>query len=274
MNKLLDHNEIKPQTSWVLIKPDEELEKYHLNGKETSIYVGRSFQKYVDPEDSLDFDEVESVDTRAQHWPITGTVICAPKRNIFYGHEIKKEKNGIGDFVNPEIIEKIKRMGDASVDFQSPVEVKDGDRVLFDYAVPMRCYEDGLYFHTDIGTLLLVRYDKLEGVFIDDTIKPLNSNIFFEWSLPEKTGSFFNVDKELHETDDIQEGIVTHVGSVIRFSKRGSNLEDCSHQFNVGDKIMFNWFDTTMIESDLHLVIFGGEKRYLIKARDIIAIKE
>lgn len=271
---IVNHKEIKPQTNYVLIKPDEESEKYHLNGKETSIFIGKSFMKYVDEHDSLDFTTVEAVDTQAQHWPITGTVICAPKKNVFYGHDIRKLIDSRGESIDPEDMQQANRMKDASVEFQSPVEVKEGDRVIFDYGVNMRCYEDGQYFHTDIGTLFLVKYDKLEGVIHEEEIMPLNSNVFFEWEKPDKIGSFIAVEKEIYEVEGIQYGRVTHVGSNIRYSTKGMQLFDEAHQFKVGDRIMFNWYDATMVESQSHLTIFDGREIYTIRARDIIATTE
>lgn len=269
-----DHKTIRPATNYALILPDEEAEKYHLNGKETNIYVGKSFMKYIDEHDSLDFEMKETVDTQAQHWPITGRVICAPQKNVFYGHEIQKIINDRGESITPEDMQQLNRMKDASVEYQSPVEIKEGDKVIFDYGVNMRCYEDGQYFHTDIGTLFLVKYDKIEGIIYEDRIHPLNANIFFKWEKPEKIGSFIAIDKEIHEVSGYQYGVVTHVGSNIRYSTRGMQLFDEAHQFKVGDRIMFNWFDATMIESQSHLTIFGGEERYHIKARDIVALVE
>lgn len=269
-----DHKQIKPQTNYTLIKPDEESDKYHLDGKETSIYVGKSFMKYIDEHDSLDFEMKEMVDTQAQHWPITGTVICAPQKNVFYGHDIKKLIQSRGESIDPDDMKQANKMKDASVEYQSPVEVKEGDRVIFDYGINMRCYEDGQYFHTDIGTLFLVRYDKLDGIIRDDSIHPLNSNIFFEWEKPDKIGSFIAVEKEIYEVEGIQYGRVTHVGTNIRYSARGLQMFDNPHQFKVGDRIMFDWFNATMIESQSHLTIFGGKEVYTIKSRDIIATTE
>lgn len=273
MNELINHKDILPQTSWVLIKPDEEMENYHLNGKETSIIVGKSFMKYVDELDSLDFETNESVDTQAHHWPISGKVICAPKRNVFYGHDIKRLFKDIpDDSLTPYDLERANKMKDASVEVESPVEVKEGDRVIFDYGVNMRCYEDGQYFHTDIGTLFLVRYDKLEGVINDNGITPLNGNVFFKWDKKKKIGFLDLPDHEIQDAKGIQYGELTHVGTNLRFSKTGFQLHDCSYDFKVGERIMFNWFDSTMLESPLHFNIFDGEEIYKIRRRDILAV--
>lgn len=270
--KVIDHKTIKPQTNWVLIKPDEEMEKYHLNGVETNILVGKSFMKYVDQDNPYDMDKSETVDTQAHHWPISGKVICAPKKNVFYGHDISRMFSRISDdSLTPDDLARANKMKDASVDVQSPVEVKEGDRVIFDYGQNMRCYEDGQYFHTDIGTLFLIRYDKLDGVINKNGIKPLNGNIFFKWLKEKKIGSLYLPDHEIQDSKGIQYGDVTHVGTNLRYSKVGFRLFDCSHEFNVNDRIMFDWFDSTMLESPLHLNIFDGQEIYKIHRRDILA---
>lgn len=272
MSELINHQDIKPQTNYVLVLPDEEMIKYHLNGKETGIYVGKSYMKYVDENDSLDFETAENVDTQAHHWPISGTVITAPQKNVFYGHDIHRYKRGISpESLTPDDLQKLNKMTNASSNVQSPVEVKTGDRVMFDYMMNILCYQNGMYFNTDIGTLFLIRYDNLIGKIVDKEITPLNGNIFFEWEKPKSIGSFDALDIEIYEAKGVQKGKVTHRGTNLRYFLQGSNLIDFPTEFNPGETILFKPEYCSMIESQMHLSIFDGREIYTIKRHDVLA---
>lgn len=270
-NVLINHKDIKLSTNWCLIKPHEQMEKYHLDGKETSIYVGTSFMKYIDEEDSLDFEQKETVDTQAQHWPISGTVIGVPQKNIFYGLEIKRKVDSLGESITPDEMHSIQRQRSASSSCMSEVDIQIGDEVIFDYMMNMKCYDEGLYFHTDIGTLFLIRYDDLYGKKNESGIKPLNGNIFLEWDRPDKTGSFDTIQKEIYDLVDVQYGRVTHTGDDPRYYLRGGKLIDAPVEIKKEDRIMFMPYDITMLESQSHLSIFDGKEIYTIKRYDILA---
>lgn len=271
INEPIDHKQIVPLKNWVLLKPDEEMEKYHLNGKETNIYVGRSYMKYVDDLDSLDFEEKETVDTFAQHWPISGKIIAVPNRLTFYGHDIHRFMNSLSDEgITPDDLKMARSMSDDSNKFEGDVEVEVGDTVFFDFLVNIHTYENGYYFHTDIGTLFLVRYDELIGKMSDGVVTPLNDNIFFEWNKYTERKGFLMPDHEIFDAKGVQEGTVTHVGTVLPFMVKGAKLSECHCDYEVGEKIWFKPHECAMIESQLHLTIFGGKEIYTISRRHII----
>lgn len=270
----IDHKRIKPVSNYVLVQPDETMEKYHLDGKETSIYVGRSFMKYIDEHDSLDFEQKETVDTHAHHWPITGKVIAIPEKNVFRGRDVRRMKDSIPDDVmTPDDLKAMQDMTRNSLNVDSPVEVSAGDTVIFDYLVNINCYDEGMYFHTDIGTLLLIKYDVLIGrIGVDDgNVFPLNGNIFFEWDQPDKIGSVYVPEKEMYDAYGVLQGIVSHVGTDLSHFLRGSQMVDVKSSFSEGDRIFFMAHDCVMVESPFHLHIFEGRKIYTIRRNDIIA---
>lgn len=267
---VINHKEIQPSTNWVLVRPTEIMEKYHLDGKETSIFVGHSAMKYLDPHDSLDFEQAESVDTHAHHWPITGEVIAVPKNNVFYGHEIKKIMELPADVITPEDIQKANRLKDASSRFRSEVEVSVGDQVVFDYMMNIKCYEEGLVFKTDIGDLFLILHDDIDINLSTGDFKPLNGNILFEWIQDTGKGKINLLEKEIQDATGIQKGVVTHVGTDPRFYIEGLQLIDMPSDIQVGDVIYFQPYECSMLESKLHLSIFGGKEIYTIKRHNIL----
>lgn len=249
-NQITNIDQIRPMTNYLLILPDEEMEKYHLNGKETSIYVGKSFMKYVDPEDSLDYETAESVNTHGHHWPITGKVVKVPEKMLF-----TKDLNYF----------------DQCLTLDTPMELSVGDGVIFDYSLTMKCYDNGMYIHTDIGTVLIVRYDELYGRIRDNEVYPLNDNVFLSWSPDKTSGSFEVMEKEVYDYSGALHGTVTHVGTKVTDHRIGMRFVESWDEYEVGERVMFKPEHVTIIESPLHLTIFDGARIYMVARRDILA---
>lgn len=266
-------SEINVSTNWVLVLPDEEHEKYHLNGRETNIYVGRSFMKYLYELDENDFERVEAVDTDAHHWPITGRVIKAPSRNVFYGREISSKLNFYGEDINPDQLAELNRMKAASLSNNSPVEVMEGDKVMFEYSISMKCFNEGLIFHTELGTLYLIRYDSLIGRIRNDDIYPLNGNIFVEWEQELMKGGIHLLETNIADVEKPIWANVTHVGLPVTEYMDGLGYKEFHHDLKVGDEVCFNHFDAHDIESDSHLTIFGGRKTYTLPSKEALLKK-
>jgi len=270
---IVDHKTIELATNWVLIKPDEETEYFHLNGKRTSILVGRSAMKYFEEEDSFDFDMRETVDNHADHWPITGQVIAAPKKITFYGHEAERKKKEWGDSINPDDLQHLTKLQQNSSNVASDVEVQVGDQVIFDYMAVFNAMEGGLFVVTDIGVLVLVKYDRLIGRVRGEEIYPLNNQLFFEWKKPVVSELIITLDKEISDVEygKAQVGVLTHVGKDFRYYYNYGEFMDFPTDFSVGDKIYFNPIETNMIEAKQHLTIFGGKEIYVINRSRVLA---
>lgn len=269
---VIDHKKIKLPVNYCLILPDEELEKYHLNGKETDIYVGRSLMKYIDEHDSLDFEMKETVDTYAHHWPISGRVIAVPDKLVFNGHKLVRRRESISDeSMTPDDMKELNQMSQHSLRAESPLEIEVGDTVFFDYLKNLNCYDDGMYLNTDIGTMFLLRYDDLIGKKNSDGIMPLNGNIFFEWDQQLANGGIVLQEKQIYDAVGPQQGIVTHVGTPISYYLQGAQLVNQVSDFEVGDRIYFLPQLCTMIESQMHLHIFDGKEIYTALRYDILA---
>lgn len=266
-----DHKTIRPLTNYVLIKPDEEQQKYHLDGKETSIYVGTSYMKYVDPEDSIDFDTEETVDTQAHHWPITGEVIAIPSKMNFAGNEISRFRRWLSDdSITPDDLRHMRTITRSSLKVDTECEVEVGDRVIFDYLVNINSYDTGMYIHTDIGTLFLVRYDELIGKITQGGAYPLNDNIFFKWEQSLQKNGIDLIEKEIEDAIGVQEGVVTHVGKTIPRKLEGSSLVEDYEEYMAGDKFLFESHFASKIESPFHLSIFDGDVIYTISRQNIL----
>lgn len=276
MGKIIDHKTISIPSNFVLIKPDEEMEKYHIDGKESSIYIGKSSMQYVDPLDSLDFSMKETVTTQANHWSVTGKVIKTPEKLNFFGRQIKriKEENK-GDDID---IQHMARLSENSLKYETEMVLKEGDRVLMDAHTHISVVEEDKILDTDIGRLYLVRYDMLRGYFTDEGLIPLNGIVFFKWLKPQvmKHGTL-SIHRPIEYIWDAppKEGLVgeiTAVGPDVRGEIVG--LQYTTHavpKFKKGDRILFTQWAANNVENEGHFHLFGGEEIYMIRSSEIIA---
>ena len=149
----------------VLVLPDEDYETFQISGRETGIYTSLA------------------AGTVGERACVTGTVLAVPETVIYNGKRILelKEKH-----LAPELeqvgIDKLKK---GSLVFDVPIEVNNGDKVLFFYKNQIDCYRDGRSVPIDVNGVtrfaLLMSYDTLNAVELSpDNLKPLNGFIFVE----------------------------------------------------------------------------------------------
>lgn len=275
MSNIIDHKKIRLPYNYVLVKPDEEMEKYHYNGKETSLYVGKSHMTYVDPNDSVDFEQQETVITQANHWAITGEVLVAPDRLAYYGERVEKIRSK-ADLDDYDIIE-MNKLSQASLKYDVPQEIKAGDRVLFDANIHISTMENLMQLETDIGVLYLIKYDQLRGIIREDEIYPLNSIVFFKWDKINRSISkqFAITGKYDHISDaSPTEGLfgeVFNIGANCRAELEGfKHKKSGIHNLKKGSKFIFKMADANNVENEGHHYLFGGEEIYMIRQSDIL----
>lgn len=277
MNESIDPTKIKLPANYVLIKPDDDMEKYHLDGKETSIYIGKSSMQYVDPLDSLDFEQKETVTSQADHWAITGTVIKNPERISFYGRKINKIKARAGSELGHDDIIEMNKLFHKSVTYDCSLETKEGDKVLFDPHAHIRAVENLEFIETDQGLMYLIRYDHLRAIIREDGIYPLNSIVFFKWERKKELikGIFDLEDRHISDAPPKEAliGEVYSVGEIVNSSL--SNLDVIpgpNISIKKGDRFLFTGVSANNVESDGHHHLFGGEDILMIRQSDILAL--
>lgn len=279
MSEIIDHKTIRLPHNYVLVKPNNDLKKYHLDGKETSIFVGVSAMVDNDPDDSLDFSQKETMVTHADHWSITGEVIQVPEKLVFYGDEIKRVSSR-SQLYDSDVLQ-IQKLASASLQYESPMELEIGNTVVFDAAVHVDCNEMGKVIETDIGDLYLIRYDRLIGVVMsDDYVYPLNGLVFFKWNqktLKQKGELLYHeLEKDIWDADpkELQEGKVLEIGRFIKRSLKGGVLNDIPFlDMKKGDDFLFRQLHAYNVENQGHYYLWKGEMVYAIHSQDIIAKK-
>lgn len=279
MSEIIDHKTIRLPHNYVLVKPNNDLKKYHLDGKETSIFVGVSAMVDNDPEDSLDFSQKETMVTHADHWSITGEVIQVPEKLVFYGDEIKRVSSR-SQLYDSDVLQ-IQKLASASLQYESPMELEIGNTVVFDAAVHVDCNEMGKVIETDIGDLYLIRYDRLIGVVMgDDYVYPLNGLVFFKWNqktLKQKGELLYHeLEKDIWDADpkELQDGEVLEIGRFIKKSLKGGVLNDIPFMdMKKGDEFLFRQMHAYNVENQGHHYLWKGDIVYAIHSQDIIAKK-
>lgn len=279
MKEIIDHTKIKIPSNYVLIKPDDNLDKFHINGTESSLYVGLSSMKYSDPEDSLDFTNQETMDTQADHWAITGKVIGVPDKLNYFGEEINKLRLTPG--LDELELKKMSNLNDYSLKYDVPMEVSVDDVVLFEAHVHIKVSESKSFINTDIGLLYLVRYDLLRGIVRDKTVYPLNGIVFFKW-LQDGHIDYKSLKLEMPKMDIWDAnfkatliGEIVNIGATPKSELFGyQKIDHDSDEIKIGDRFIFKSISANNVENQGHFHLFGGEEILMIRRSEMLAIIE
>lgn len=278
MREIIDHKTIVMPFNYALIKPDLDLTKFHIDGKESFLHVGTSAMVYLD-ESSIDFTRQETMLNDADHWSITGEVICPPKRIGYFGKELQRIHKNAENGLTDEEVKKLVEISQDTVQFDTDIEIIKGDKVIFDSGVHVDCEEFGKQIDTDIGILYMVKYDRLRGYIREGEITPINGLVFFNWIQPEEI-KFGNLILSASKKDiwdvgkkDLLVGEVRSFGSVIRGEINGSIASDFHmDKIKPGDKFYFKGIKANNVENQGHFHIFGGDEVYMIRQTDILGL--
>lgn len=186
------------------------------------------------------------------HAPSSGIVITAPDRLRF------DRKNG-----------------QASMNFDVDMEVKEGDRVIFHYLtaenakLDHRLHEEGF----------LVRYDQLYIAIRAGQTICLNGYIIVE---PESSLIKTNmIIPDIAKKKAKQIGIVKYAGSPVRnylhpisFDKYGEPIYPPSDEaVNIGDRVYFSYHDAVPLQQDSYLHgVLSKTILYKMQHKDVIAV--
>lgn len=280
MKEIIDHTKIMMPYNYVLIKPDKDQEKFHIDGKESFLHVGTSAMVYVEEEDSLDFTRQETMLNDADHWSITGEVICVPNKIGYLARELNQIYDGAknGGLVDDDV-KKLIRISEDTVNFDTDIEIVKGDKVLFDAGVHTDCESTGKIIETDIGTLYMVKYDRLRAYIRNEEITPLNGIVLFNWIQPDevkhKSLTISALKRDIWDVGkkEVLIGEVRSFGSVIRGEIKGAVPSEFSMKpMSKGDKFYFNGIKANNVENEGHYHLFGGDLVYMIRQTDIIGL--
>ena len=224
MGKIKVRN-VKPMANYVLVKPDEHHTTFQFNGRETNIISS----SYI-------FEGENQIKADQRNYSTVGTVYAVCEKLNFYlpqinklreSHDLYKDMGGMGTaLVRPDIQKEIDRLTDLSVRFDTPIEVKAGDRVNFDYLTHDKVKENALIVETDEGTMYLVKYDLLYAV-LDENNQPIR--MLNGWNLVEPE------EKETKKEDGL-EYTTTESGLAIPVLK---TKEKKKKRYQVGKVLLF-----------------------------------
>jgi co-chaperonin GroES (HSP10) len=264
---LINHETIKIPANYVLVKIDDDFSKYHLDGKETSIYIGTSAMKDLD-ENSLLEDKKETVFS-ADHWADTGVIVKSPAKYTFKLDEIERLKNHRGSSLNENDVDNINCLKTSSLKFVTHDEFHCNQRIKFNYA----CRMTSVVIPTEIGELLLIHCNDIEAVFDESgMLHPVNGNVFFELIQPKRSHLDVNAsDKRIWDLNGIQKGIVYSLGNPIKRFIEEPDFVDETVDLKKGDVIYFKSYNAYNIESENHFFIFGGKEILCINRYNILA---
>lgn len=113
---------------------------------------------------------------KSKYLSISGTVLLLPQDKWFFANK----SDGNGDEFNAKVRN--------SLEFDSSCDIKAGDKVFFDYREQIDCETECRLVRTaDYGLCVLVRLDRLYGVYNGNDLNPVNGYVFFKRDqLPDK----------------------------------------------------------------------------------------
>lgn len=172
---------------------------------------------------------------------ITGVILKTPKRLLFHG-ELKTHQKGI-TIAGKEFEALMRETMPHDVD----LDVKEGDKVIFDYKSALNAENDGRLLKDENGNYcVLMKYDTLFAKEINNEVVPINGWVFFlrdqkphEW---QTESGLWCVEKE--NKYGINRGVVVSADKPVR-SYIDNNSSDGRQEYNPGDKILvqrgFGW---------------------------------
>lgn len=197
-------------------------------------------------------------------------------------NEYRKTKGGIYIWVDPTecgdrvkadnadrhgIVQKVcKRLffdpedpGTKSLEFDVDIEVKEGDRVWFNYLDGLNCVE----FHCEGVTYKLLKYDSLVLVKNESGIKTLNGYVLVE-PIYEKEKTFLYMDKK----KDVTKGKVAYIGTPNKRYRTPGISDD--PRVKVGHTVVIRQKYEVNLEDKLHRFLDGDYR--LVRGCDICGI--
>lgn len=280
----IDLKKFRILSNYVLIKPDEDLESYQINGRETGL-IAPSF-KYEGTGDNE-----RRISVKERNVSVSGTVYAVPDNIHFNLGAIRALKNnytthkvirGQLALVNFPIQLEIDHLTKTSVQFNVPMEVEVGDKVNFSYMAHKQCVDEGRIVDTDEGQMYLMKYDMLYCTLDGNTPKRmLNGWVLVEPEeievirdgaqefLPTESGIVLLAPKnKAKKSKKNQIGIIKNFGAVCQGYLQQPDRSDDRRSVNVGDKILYDPRMATKLEYETHQ-IFSDKVHHLVQRKDI-----
>lgn len=271
---LVDPSKVVIPANYLLVLPDKNHEFYHdKDGNETDLMVGTSFVKDMAEDDDLNDRPQERVDTLAQHYSVRGKVYAIPQKLRFLRKEIDRFKGTLSHDDLPKLTQAM----EASVEYDTDIEVEVGDEVIFDYLAHIGCYDEGRWIETELGDMFLIRYDEIHMRIDSDGNKhPING-----WMVITREEMKEQLESGLYTPPINQEkitskafGYVIHQGKPLRGTKERLYEPDDTYDFKEGQRILYRPGGSRPLEWVLHQTLYPNKKALLIHRKDVFYAEE
>lgn len=206
--------------NYVLVKPDKDYD-------------------FVSVGDDIKLKIAYNSETHGRHFGITGTVIKTPEQLLYLKNEVDVIKYGIGLIRTESEGIQISNMVNSSLSADVDNDLKEGDKIWFDYLCQINAVTDNLLVKTEHGICFLIRYDEIYAYQRDDNdVELINGWIWIRRI--EKDKSLGGL--ELHYADNhkYQSGMA----EVVRASKAVRSYIDGNTESQIylkgGETVLYN----------------------------------
>ncbi len=193
---------------------------------------------------------------------IAGEVVDVPRELPYFGREAEtlRAQEPDGYTRSAQTQEKLSTLNNRSMNFDTDIEVKKGDVVVYDWKV--RAFIE----NTNVdGDFMLLRYDSLIAVITENGYKMLNGYMFVEPCI-EKINSALAIDG--FEKKSEQLAIVAHEGSLVKHYREIPYAVDLPMSLK-GRKVLVRKSRMKKLEK-VYMGLF--DKEYMIiQRKDILA---
>lgn len=198
------------------------------------------------------------------HTVIHGIVTTAPEKLLFFKDEILAIKNEFGSTQHCPVDrrEEIQWLTSKSMFYDVPVEVQQGDFILFHYNVYAQAQKEGRFFQKNGETTILIPYDMCYVVIREEKIIPLNGIVLLEPVVNKQSEVIITEDKE-----DKLLGKIAHIGCKVNGYL--DYMEETDDDFfEVGDLVAFRKRSVVDFEYPLHRML--DKKYWRLWRRDLL----
>lgn len=271
---MINYKKLRIPNNYVLVLPDPDHETYTFSGVDTGILVGTTAERHKD--DDLEKEMIETCLATGQHKSVKGTVYKVPDHLIYNGDNfVATRKTFSNDRSSMVALQALK---EASMLYDVPIEVKEGDEVIFHYAQHYECYQNGKYIETELGDMFFIRYDCLMFAHPKgepEKLKPLNGRVLIENKpIPKKESSILiaTVTQKSSRVPRVAYAEIIQSGALCKGYLEDLTVSDDRRELNQGDYIAYKPNKAHLIEWGLHQTIFKGKEVYAIHRKDLLAV--
>jgi hypothetical protein len=227
------------------------------------------------PDRSYDEDlenglEISDAFNPAYHWSVHGTVLAIPEKLSFNKYLISKLKRSTKRVYDYRL-DLVRRLYHKSTEYDTDMQVKVGDRVVFNYMSQLTAKEEGAIIE---GGACLMRYDALYMAKRGNEGIMLNGFILVEpIELSEQELSQIGVGLKIALRDNLKEGygIVRKMGIPNRSYLSGKYSDGVD--LHIGQLVGFDKSNQVTMEWQYHKKENGGKKAWFkMQRKDVFAL--